>query len=107
MEFLRFLYTDESVKLFAEKSNGVYATADALELVEGIVSDGVYGMYSVNNQPGVNAVVAVLDAVPDGCNVVPMDVIWNPVPDVLAGRMTIDQWIDQIESAYAEIRSYM
>lgn len=106
-EFLRFLYTDESVKLFAEKSNGVYATADALDLVEGIVSDGVYGMYSVNNQPGVNAVVAVLDAVPDGCNVVPMDVIWNPVPDVLAGRMTIDQWIDQIETAYAEIRSYM
>ena len=106
-EFLRFLYSEESVKLFAEKSNGVYALADALEMVEGIVSDEVYQMYSVNNDPSVSTVVAVLDAVPDGCNVIPNDVIWNPVPDVLSGRMTIDQWVDQIEAAYAEIRSYM
>lgn len=106
-EFLRFLYSEESVKLFAEKSNGVYALADALEMVEGIVSDEVYQMYSVNNDPSVSTVVAVLDAVPDGCNVIPNDEIWNPVPDVLSGRMTIDQWVDQIEAAYAEIRSFM
>lgn len=106
-EFLRFLYTDESVKLFAEKSNGVYALADALDLIKGIVSDGVYGMYSVNNQPGVRSVVAVLDAVPTGCNVVPNDVIWNPVPDVLAGRLSITDWVNQIETAYAEIRTFM
>ena len=37
----RFLYTEDSVKLFAEKANGIYALKKANEMVKGIVSDGV------------------------------------------------------------------
>lgn len=46
-EFLRFLYTEDSVKLFAEKANGIYALKKANEMVKGIVTDGVYNMNDI------------------------------------------------------------
>lgn len=102
-EFLRFLYTDDSVKLFAEEANGIYALKTANELVKGIVSDGVYNMNLVYDE-GVSMVVG-FDAVPSGSRIVVSDEVFNPLTDVMNGSMTAQQWADSVEAAFAEIRA--
>ena len=102
-EFLRFLYTDDCVKLFAQKAGGIFALKSAGELVKGLVSDGVYNMNDVYAS-GVSMVVG-FDAVPQGCKVVVADEVFNPLTDVMNGTMTAQQWAEGMEAAYAEIRA--
>ena len=101
-EFLKFLYTDESIKLFAEKANGIYAMKSAEDLVEGLVTDGVYNMNLVYND-GVSMVVG-FDALPQGSKIAISEVVFNPLTDVMNGNMSAQEWAQGIEDAYAQIR---
>ncbi len=102
-EFLRFLYTDESVKLFAEHSNGIYALKAATGLCKDIVTPGVYNMNTVYDV-GVSMVVG-FDALPQGCKVVVGDEVFNPLTDIMNGDMTTQEWSDGVEAAFALIRA--
>ena len=100
-EFLRFLYTEESVKLFAEKANGIYALKKANEMVKGIVTDGVYNMNDIYQEG--TFMVFGWDAMPDTSKVVIADSVFNVASDVMNGDMTAEQWRDGIEAAFEEI----
>ena len=100
-EFLRFLYTEDSVKLFAEKANGIYALKKANEMVKGIVSDGVYNMNDIYQEG--TFMVFGWDAMPDTSKVVIADSVFNVASDVMNGDMTAEQWRDGIEAAFEEI----
>lgn len=102
-EFLRFLYTDDSVKLFAQEANGIYALKTADSLVKGTVTDGVYNMNQVY-EVGTSMVVG-FDAIPQGSKIVLNDEVFNPLTDVMNGTMTVQQWVDGMEAAYAQIRT--
>ena len=46
-EFLRFLYSDESVSAFAEASGALYATKSAREVAKDKLSTAIYNMYGI------------------------------------------------------------
>ncbi len=103
-EFLKFLYTDESVKLFAEKSNGAYALKDAKELSKPYLTTGVYEMFSAYD--GATTLLQNWQALPKGSKVNVSDELFkNTVTPVMNGKMTTDQWMDNVEKAFAQIRS--
>lgn len=102
-DFLRFLYSEESIKLFAEKANGIYAIKGANELVKGIVSDGVYNMFNAYNDAF--SMVVGWSALPKGSRVAVNDEMFNPVSDIMNQNMSTDEWADSIESAFAQIRA--
>lgn len=104
-EFLRFLYTDDSVKLFGEKANAVLATKTATEMVKDSISESMYNMYQVFNEDGVVAVVPAFDTQAQGSKIDLTSELWNPAGDVVNGNMTAEDWADSVENAFAQIRS--
>ena len=102
-EFLRFLYTDESVKLFAENSNGIYALKDATELSKGIVSDGVYNMNSVYENG--TSMVFGFAALPEGSKVVPHDKVFKVMTDIMNGDLSAEDWATGIEASFTEVNA--
>ena len=100
-EFLRFLYTEDSVKSFAAKANGVYALKKATEWSKGIVTDGVYNMNEIYDSA--TSMVYGWDAMPEGSKVDISASVFNVISDVMNGTMTAQQWADGVEAAFAEI----
>ncbi|MGL6199412.1 MAG: carbohydrate ABC transporter substrate-binding protein [Lachnospiraceae bacterium] len=106
-EFLRFLYSDESVKAFAETSGSVYATKTAAELSKEYLSDSVYNMYSIYEESNTSSLIMSFDALPDNCKLNVSDEIFNPLTSVMNGEMTAKEWAESVENAFAQIRSDM
>lgn len=102
-EFLRFLYTEDSVKLFAEKANGIYALKDATELSKELVSDGIYNMNAIYEH-GISMVFGFA-ALPEGCKVVPRDKVFKALSDVMSGKMSAEEWAQGIEDSFKEVNS--
>nr|WP_324292212.1 extracellular solute-binding protein [uncultured Sphaerochaeta sp.] len=102
-DFLRFLYSDQSIKLFAEKANGIYAVKGANELVKGVVSDGVYDMFSAYE--GAVSMVVGWSALPKGSRVSINDEMFNPVSAIMNLNATADDWAAGVEKAFAQIRA--
>ncbi len=100
-EFLRFLYTDDSVKLFAEKANGIFAMKDGAELAKEYISSGVYNMNDVYEHG--DFLVFGFASLPKGCKVVPNDEIFNAMTDVMTGNLTARQWAERVEAAFTEV----
>ena len=103
--FLRFLYTDESVRLFGQHANGVMAVRGAIDLVKEYVSEGTYGMYTVYEDSGAATLVPGWDAVPQGSKVAINDEFFAPISDVMNGAMTAEAWAEEIEALFAQIRA--
>lgn len=106
-EFLRFLYSDESVKAFAETSGSVYATKTAAELSKEYLSDSVYNMYTIYDETNTSSLIMSFDALPDNCKLNVSDEIFNPLTSVMNGEMTAKEWAESVENAFAQIRSDM
>ena len=103
-EFLRFLYTDESILMFAEKANGVGATTNAVEMAKEYISESMYNMYSVFNEQDVIPAVISFDTQAQGSKVDLNTELWSPAADVVNGAMTAEEWAQSIENAFAQIR---
>jgi len=105
-EFLKFLYTDESVKLFAEKSNGAFALKGAQELSKLYLTPGVYEMFSAYE--GATAIVQDWKVLSKDSKVdIRTPLFKNAITPIMTGKMTTDQWMDQVEAAFAEIQAKM
>ncbi|MFV0352563.1 MAG: carbohydrate ABC transporter substrate-binding protein [Oscillospiraceae bacterium] len=101
-EFIRFLYTEDSVKLFAEHANGVYALKDATSMVQDQLTPGVANM--VKAYEGTVSMVVGWEATPQGSKIVVNDEMFNPLTDVMNGTMTATQWAESVEKAFAQLR---
>ena len=104
-EFLKFLYTDESVRLFGEHANGVMAVRGAIELVKEYVSEGTYSMFSVYEDSGAMPLVTGWDALPQGSKVAINDEFFAPIADLMNGAITAEQWAEEIEALFTQIRA--
>jgi len=104
-EFLRFLYSDESVKAFAETSGSVYATKTAADLSKEYLSDSVYNMYTIYDETNTSSLIMSFDALPDNCKLNVSDEIFNPLTSVMNGEMTAKEWAESVEAAFAQIRA--
>jgi len=102
--FLRFLYTDEAVRLYAQLNDGaVMVTNNALELVQPYLTEGVYGMFGAFTEPGAAALIFGFAAPPEGTIIVYKDEIFNPIGDVMSGRMTALDWAQSMNQAYQDM----
>jgi len=105
-EFLKFLYTDQSVKLFAEKSNGVFALKDAKELSKPYLTPGVYEMFSAYD--GATTILQDWKAIPKGSKIdIKTELFRNTMTPIMAGKMTTDQWMNSVEKSFTQIQSEM
>ena len=102
-EFLKFLYTEQSVKLFAQYSGGIYALKNAAEWSKEYLTAGVYNMNSVYESG--KSMVFGWTSVPDGTKVVVSDTVFNPISDVMNGTMTPEAWASGVEEAIAEVNA--
>lgn len=102
--FLKFLYSDESIRLFAKYSNTVYALKDAKETCKEYLSDGMYNMLSAyDNAVALPTAFATL---PQGCKIdVNKTLYHNHFTEVINGSMSVDDWLESIEKDFAEIRA--
>lgn len=105
-EFLRFLYTDRSVTLFAEKANGVLARVDALELAGARLEPSTRAMYAVLGDESTVAFPGGFLPVPASVAAPPQETLLSSFSaQVLGGRQTVSQWAEAMEICFAELRS--
>jgi len=105
-EFLKFLYTDQSVKLFAEKSNGVFALKGAKDLSKPYLTPGVYEMFSAYD--GATTILQDWKAIPKGSKIdIKTELFRNTMSPIMAGKMTTEQWMDSVEKSFTKIQSEM
>jgi N-acetylglucosamine transport system substrate-binding protein len=104
-EFLRFLYSDESVKAFAEASGAVYATKNARELSKDALTESAYNMYGIYEEENTKPLLMSFDALPDNCKLNVSDEVFQPLTSVMNGEMTAQEWAESVEKAFAQIRS--
>ncbi|MCR8660561.1 carbohydrate ABC transporter substrate-binding protein [Paenibacillus endoradicis] len=103
-EFLKFLYTDQSVKLFAEKSNGIFALKGASELSKPYLTKGVYEMFSAYD--GATTILQEWKALSKGSRIdIKTELFRNTMTPIMTGKMTTDQWMDKVEQSFAQIQS--
>ena len=90
-EFLAFQYTDEAVKLNAEKAKGIPPVVGASEYMKENSSEAVYQSYAILDNgytPYIGNFAPVTDT-----EIIPRDEFFNCVGDVMTGKMTVDEWI--------------
>ena len=106
-EFLRFLYSDESVAAFAEASGALYATKTAREVAKDKLSAAIYNMYGIYEEANASSLIMSFAAVPADCKINPKDEIFNPITSVMNGEMTVEEWAENVEEAFAQVRADM
>lgn len=105
-EFLKFLYTDESVKLFAQKSNGAFALKGAQELSKPYLTPGVYEMFSAYE--GATTIFQDWKALPKGSKIDIKNVLFRQsMTPIMTGKMTTEQWMERAEHVFAQIQAEM
>ena len=103
--FLRFLYTDEVIALYAEHAGAVMATVNGLEIAQPFITDGLYGMFGAYNQEGAGSLVVDFMSAPEDSIININEEIFGPVQEVLNGEMTAEVWAEQIDAAMRAIEA--
>jgi N-acetylglucosamine transport system substrate-binding protein len=104
-EFLRFLYSDDSVKLFAQHAGAIYATKTGRELAKEFISPSMYNMYGIYDQANTSSLIMNFDALPANSKINVGDEVFNPLTSVMNGDMTAQQWAESVEAAFAQVRA--
>ena len=90
-EFLEFQYSDEAVKLNAELAKGIPPVVGAAELIKEVASPAVYESYTIFDKgyvPYVGNFAPVEET-----EIIPKDELYNPIGDVMSGKLSVDDWI--------------
>ena len=103
-QFLRFLYTRQSITSFARNANGTIAITDAREIARNDLSSGVYGMFNAYNTG--KFFLFAYDPAPAGSRVNLGGVVFDDnMGPLMTGRLTPDAYIRLVEQAFADIRA--
>lgn len=85
-EFIKFIYTDESVKLFGEKAGGAISVIGATELIKDYISPSQYNMLSAMSQEGVETFSGAYAALPKNAKFSFSNVFEDGVVPLINGR---------------------
>lgn len=104
-EFMKFIYTDESVKLFGKYATGIIAVKGAVDKVKEDLSPSMYAMASSMNVAGNIAFCQSYKAPPKNSKFAAMPEIFiNGLLPMFNSKITSEQWIDRTEKKFAEVR---
>lgn len=105
-EFLRFIYTEDSIISFAKNANGTIAVTDAKDIAQNDLSSGVYGMFSAYETG--KFMLMNFATLPTDCKVnVSATVFDDNMGPLVTGTLSPDDYCQKIEDAFAEIRADM
>lgn len=105
-EFLKFIYTDDGVKLNGAKASAVLCVKGAADAVKDSLTPSQYNCYSAVEN-GMHLVISTLNPVAKGSTINPSDEIYNPVTDVMNGQLTVTQWAAKLNTVYKQIRDQL
>ena len=102
-EFLRFLYSDASVELFAEKSNGVIALKHARELAKYKLTETTDGFFSILDDS--TPIIDNWTILPKNSRIpIQTEIFEKCVTLVMNKQMTIDMGMNDVEKVFAQAR---
>lgn len=100
-KFIQFTYTDDMVKLLAEKNTSIMPVKGTMEKVKDVVPEAVYNTFKAYD----TAECLLSDWAPTPTTEVKIsDEIYNPISSIMNKTMTTEQWSDSIETADAKLR---
>lgn len=102
-EFLKYLYTDESVKLYAEKAKGVMAVKGAPDLAKEFISESTYNVYKAVDSD-MDTINGAFKTVAKGSKYNPSDEIYKPISSIMNKQLTLDEYSDKLYKVYTEIQ---
>lgn len=102
-DFLRFLYTEESARVMAEKCNTVLCMEGALDAVKDIVDPNLAELYHVFDDT--YPIIPGFATLPAGSKVNVLETMYgNAMTKMLGGEITAEEYADIVEKAFAQIR---
>lgn len=102
-DFLRFLYTDESARLMAEKCSAVLCTKNALEVSKEFLSEDSYNMFKIDED--VQPIFADWGALPVGSKIDLEQTLYNnALTKLMSLQITPEECAEIVEDAFAQIR---
>ena len=102
-EFLKYIYTETSIKLNGEKAKAVMAVKGAVELVKDSITPSSYDCFkAVEN--GMIPIMGAFKPLAKGSKINVSDEIYKPISAVMNNQLTAAQWADKLDSIYAKIR---
>lgn len=96
-EFLKFLYTDESVLINAQTSQGVMAVKGAVETVKEYIPVSSYNAFGIFDRENAIPLVFNWATVPENVKI-EYD-MYAPIADIMNKDMSAEAWVDQMEEA--------
>lgn len=105
-EFLKFMYTEESVKLNGEFAKASMAVVGASDLVEEYLTESSYNVFKAV-ESGMYAMSGNFAPVPAGVNVEPREVLFDQVASVMNKEMTIEEWAAEMYDVYTKVAEKM
>ncbi|MBW7456033.1 carbohydrate ABC transporter substrate-binding protein [Paenibacillus sepulcri] len=103
-EFLKYLYSDKSVKLNAEKSKGVLAVKGAPDMAKAFISESTYNVYKAVDS-GMGTVNGAFRSVAKGSKYNPSDEIYKPISSIMNKQLSLDEYSDQLYKVYTNIQT--
>ncbi len=101
-EFLKYIYTDKSIKLNAEKSKAVMAVKDAADLAKPYISETTYNVYkAVDN--GMELVNGSFKTVAKGSRYSPKDEVYKSISSLMNKQMSLDEYSEKMYKMYTEV----
>ncbi|MDQ6418902.1 carbohydrate ABC transporter substrate-binding protein [Paenibacillus sp. LHD-117] len=105
MEFIKYQYRDDIIRLNAEKSTGVIAVKNGAELAKDVLPASVYDAATVFER-GVKPFMFEWKVTPPTAfNIT--DEVFNPTNNIMKGDMSVDQWIDHVDKTFAKLRDLL
>ncbi|KAA0965579.1 carbohydrate ABC transporter substrate-binding protein [Sporosarcina sp. ANT_H38] len=101
-EFLKFMYTEENVKLNGELTKASMAIVGAADLVADYLSESSYNVFKAV-ESGMYSMSGNFAPVPTGVNVDPREVLFDQVASIMNDDMTIQEWADKMYDVYSKV----
>ncbi|ASK62194.1 carbohydrate ABC transporter substrate-binding protein [Virgibacillus phasianinus] len=105
-EFLRFMYTEESIKLNGELAKASMAIDGASDLVKEYLTESSYNVFKAV-ESGMYSISGNFAPVPKGVNVNPREVLFSQAASIMNGEMTTQEWADKMYGVYKEVQEKM
>jgi N-acetylglucosamine transport system substrate-binding protein len=103
-EFLKYIYTEKSVRLNGEKAKAVMAVEGAVELVRDSITPSSYECFkAVEN--GMVPVMGAFGRLAKSSTVNAANEIYKPLTAVMNRQLTTDQWAEELDRLYLRVRT--
>lgn len=105
-EFLKFMYTEESIKLNGEFAKASLAVIGASDLVEEYLTESSYNVFKAV-ESGMYAMSGNFAPIPTGVNVEPREVLFDQAASVMNKEMTKEEWAEKMYDVYTKVAEKM